>query len=191
MQLKTKMLNKILVLLIILSFCSCGFRVIYRDTKNESDVSFTKELAAIRIKKDRSKLDQDLKNNLYDVLNPDQLKVEPKYFLILNLSEKITPTFITITGSSGRNKISLTVNYTLKNLANAETISDGYTIVSDNYNITDNRYGSVTAENYLRSNLTKIASQNLRNSIVNDFIELQQKCDEAKSKNDKYFSCPL
>jgi hypothetical protein len=185
------MLHKALITLIVLSLCSCGFRVIYRDTKNESEVSYTKELAAIRIKKDRSKLDQDLKNNLYDILNPDQLKGEPKYFLILSISESITPTFITITGSSGRNKITLTIQYTLKNLKNAETISSGHTSVSDNYNVTDNRYGSVTAENYLRSNLTKIASQNIRNSLVNDFIELKQRCEEAKSNNDEDFSCPL
>lgn len=185
------MLNKILITLIVLSLCSCGFRVIYRDTKNQSEISYVKEMAAIRIKKNRAKLDQDLKNNLYDILNPDQLKEEPKYFLILSITESIKPTFITITGSSGRNKITLTIQYTLKNLKNAETISEGHTSVSDNYNITDNRYGSVTAENYLRSNLTKIASQNIRNSLVNDFIETTQKCDEAKLKNDKYFSCPL
>ncbi len=185
------MLNKVLIALLVLSLCSCGFRVIYRDTKNESDVSYTKELSAIRIKKNRSQIDQELKNNLYDILNPDQLKGEPKYFLILSITEGISPTFITITGSSGRNKITLTVQYVLKNLKNAETISEGHTSVSDNYNITDNRYGSVTAENYLRSNLTKIASQNIRNSLVNDFIELKQRCDEAKLKNYEYFSCPL
>ncbi len=104
----------------------------------------------------------------------------------------ITPTFITITGSSGRNKITLTASYVLKNLKNAETISEGHTSVNDNYDVTANRYGSHTAENYVRSNLTKIAAQNMRNSLVNDFIELKQKCDQkAKTKDFEGFICPL
>lgn len=183
------MLKKFLTTFLLLSLCACGFQVIYRDSKKSSDLSYTHELAAIRIKKDRIRLNQELKNNLYDVLNPDYVKVDPKYFLTLEVVESLTPTFITITGSSGRNKITLTVSYVLKNLQTAEIISEGHTSVNDNYDVTSNRYGSHVAENYVRSNLTKIAAQNTRNSLVNDFIELSQKCDE-KAK-DKTFICPL
>jgi hypothetical protein len=186
------MTKKFFTIFLLLSLCACGFQVIYRGGEKKSDISYVNELAAIRIKKDRVRINQELKNNLYDILNPDYIKVEPKYFLTLEVSETITPTFITITGSSGRNKITLTASYVLKNLATAETISEGHTSVNDNYDVTNNRYGSYTAENYVRSNLTKIAAQNTRNSLVNDFIELKQKCEEkAKSKYDSEFICPL
>ena len=38
-----------------------------------------------------------------------------------------------------------------------------------------------------RIKLTKLAAQSLRNSLVNDFIEIKKNA----RKNDKYFTCPL
>lgn len=184
-----KMFKKFFSVFLLLSLCSCGFQVIYRDSKKSSDLSYTHELAAIRIKKDRTRISQELKNNLYDTLNPDQIKVDPKYFLTLEIAETISPTLITITGSSGRNKITLKVSYILKNLQTADVISSGHTSVNDNYDISENRYGSHVIENYVRSNLTKIAAQNTRNSLVNDFIELSQKCEENTANTS--FICPI
>jgi len=159
----------------------------YRD--EESHLSYETDLAAIRIKKNRTKLDQKLKNNLYDALNPDQLNIEAKYFLILDIQETISPTFITITGASGRNQITLTVKYQLKNLENAKTISSGSSSANDSYNVTVNRYATFTAEEYLRENLTKLLAQSIRDSLVNDFIEIKKECSEKK--DNKYFVCPL
>lgn len=162
----------IVTLSIILN--SCGFRVIY-DESNSQDNHYIEELAAIRIKKDRNRLSQLLKNNLYDLLNPTYNKSEAKYFLILDIQETISPTFITVTGSSGRNKITLTISYTLKNLEDATTIATGSTSVNDNYDVSDNRYGTIKAEDYIKENLTKLAAQNIRNSLVNNLIEFKKK----------------
>lgn len=180
-------LRKLILATILLSLFSCGFQVMYRD--EESHASYESDLAAIRIKKDRSRVDQQVKNNLYDVLNPDSLNVSAKYFLILKVTETVSPTFITITGASGRNRITINVSYELKNLETAATISSGSTSVNDNYNVTENRYGTYVGDEYLRDNLTKIAAQNIRNSLVNDFIEVKKECTEKKA--DKYFKCPL
>jgi hypothetical protein len=181
------MLRKTLITAILLSLFSCGFQVIYRDGENKN--SYENSLAAIRIKKDRSKIDQQLKNNLYDLLNPDSLDVSAKYFLILSIEELVSPTFITVTGASGRNKITLEVSYILKNLETAATISKGSTSVNDNYNVTENRYGTYVGDEYLRNNLTKIAAQSIRNSLVNDLIEAKKECDDKKTN--KGFKCPL
>ncbi len=159
----------------------------YRD--EESHNSYETDLAAIRIKKDRDKLGQKLKNNLYDLLNPDQLNIEARYFLILEIKKSTSPTFITVTGASGRNNINLNISYKLKNLATAQTVSSGSTSVNDNYNVEENRYATFVSEEFVGENLTKLAAQNLRNSLVNDFIEIKKECDEKK--DDKYFACPL
>ena len=151
------MIKKLLLTTVLLSLFSCGFQVIYRD--EESHASYEGDLAAIRIKKDRSKIDQKLKNNLYDLLNPDALKIPAKYFLTLSMKESISPTFITITGASGRNKITLTVSYKLQNLTTAAVISTGSTSANDNYNVTENRYGTYVGDEYLKENLTKIVAQ--------------------------------
>ena len=181
------MIRNIIIILTTLNLFSCGFQVIYRD--EESHASYENDLAAIRIKKDRTTIDQKLKNNLYDLLNPDSKNVEAKYFLILDSTEVVSPTFITVTGASGRNRITINVKYQLKNLATATTISQGSTSVNDSYNVTDNRYSTYVSDEYLRTNLTKVAAQNIRNSLVNDFIEVRKECEEKK--DDKEFRCPL
>ena len=173
--------------LLALSLFSCGFNVIYKD--DDILASNAHELALIRIKKDRDHLSQELKNSLYDLLNPDYIKTEPKYFLILKVTKSVFPTFITTTGASGRNRITLDIRYELKNLETSATISSGSTSVNDNYDVSTNRYGTYTADEYVSLNLTKIAAQNIRNSLVNDLIEARKECD--KNRQDKEFICPL
>lgn len=165
---------------------SCGFQVIYKDQYKEK--SFSNELASIRIKKNRKQLDQQLKNNIYDTLNPDYIKVEPKYFLETTLTTNTFSTFITSTGASGRNRVNLVVSYKLKNLKTMELISEGTTSMSDNYDVSTNRYGTLVADDYIKNNLTKIIAQNIRNSIVNDIIEMRKKCENPP---DGDFVCPL
>ena len=186
---KIRILKKILSTFLLPTLFSCGFQVIYKERGNESDISYVTELAAIKIKKDRDRVSQELKNNLYDLLNPDYVKTEPKYFLILTNSETISPTFITSTGSSGRNKITLNVSYILKDLNNAAIIATGATSVNDNYDVSTSRFGTYTAENYIRNNLTKLAAQNIRNSLVNDLIEMKKKCDAVLKVEDKSAYC--
>jgi hypothetical protein len=187
-------MRKIIHLALLFSLCSCGFRIIYEERTDV--VSYAQELASIRIKKDRDRLSQQLKNNLYDILNPDYIKVEPKYFLILDVKEITGSTFTTITGASGRNKVTLTASYIFKNLETGEVISTGTTSVSDNYDVTANRYGTYVADEYIQSNITIIAAQNIRNSLVNDLIETKKKCDgeiepSDEKKDAPEFVCPL
>ena len=182
-------------LLVIFNVSSCGFQVIYKENedgqKSSKHNSYSQELASVRIQKGRTLLSQKLKSSLYDVLNPDYLKEDPKYFLILDIKRQKSSTFITSTGASGRNKLTLTVGYELKNLKNAASISEGKTSVSDNFDVTTNRYGTVEAENYVESNLTKIVAQNIRNSIVNDLIEAKKKCNDKNLEESLTFTCPL
>ncbi len=184
--------SRILALATLLAISACGFQVIYADENNKD--SHANELASVRIQKNHGRLTQEIRNSLYDVLNPDHLKTEAKYILILEVRRAVSSTFITSTGASGRNKVTLEINYTLKNLENAAMISNGATSVNDNYDVSSNRYGTYTAEEYVQNNLTKIAAQNIRNSLVNDLIEIRKKCD-GKFDNEKEekgkFVCPL
>ncbi|MFM8186790.1 MAG: hypothetical protein ACKN9I_07690, partial [Alphaproteobacteria bacterium] len=111
------------------------------------------------------------KSNLLDVLNPDNIKVEPKYFLEVTFISKISPTFTNITGSSGRNKLTITANYELKKLNDLKTVSSGKTEAYDSYDVDINRYGTYSAEEFVKENLTKVIAQNIRNLIVNDIID--------------------
>lgn len=179
------MLKKALTTLLVLTLCSCGFQVIYKDDSNPEN-SYSHELAAIRIKKDRNQYDQDLKNDLYDLLNPDYLKVEPKYFLILKTTRSTSSTFTTGTGSSGRNKIFLNVHYDLMDLATGQKISEGVTTLNDSYTVSTNRFGTYTASEYLQTNMNKVVAQSIRDSLVNDIIEMRRKkAEEIQKQNEQ------
>jgi hypothetical protein len=175
---KISKIKKIILLISLISICSCGFQVVYKDQNLSTSLSH--ELAGIRIKKDRTQLSQQLRNNLLDILNPDHIKVPSKYFLILKLTQSSTPTFITTTGASGRNKITLSLHYELKNAENMKEITSGAVEISDNYDVSQNRFGTYTAQNYVENNLTKLIAQNIRNSLVNDLVELQKRCSNLK-----------
>ena len=180
--LRISIFQKFCVTFLLLAVCSCGFQVIYKEEGGKIDNPYEQELAAIRIKKNRTKLDQDLKNSLYDLLNPDYIKAEPKYFLILTPIKTTSSTFTTSTGSSGRNRVILNVKYELQSLETGEMISFGSTLVNDNYDVTKNRFGTYTSDEYVQSNLTKVAAKNIRNSLVNDLIEMGKKKEEESEK---------
>jgi hypothetical protein len=46
--------------------------------------------------------------------------------------------------------------------------------------VTTNRYATYKTGVFVENNLTKIAAQNIRNSIVNDLVELRRRCVEKE-----------
>lgn len=152
---------------------SCGFTVIYRE--KDSGISYEKELASIVIQKAPGKINQEIRNSLYDIFNPDKIYVDPKYIMIFKVSESTGSTFLTSSGASGRNKVTLALDYEIIDYNTSKIIKSGSTIASDNYDIQQNRFATVTAEEYVKINLVKIISQNLRNLIVNDIIDSQER----------------
>ena len=168
------------ILLIFLSFCllSCGLRPIYQSSKNSPDSNYQQDLATIIIKTDRKKLNQDLKNNLEKVLNPNEVTVNAKYLLTITLSKSLTSTFISYTGSSGRNKVTLTANYTLQDLSNDKIIATGMASANDDFNVESKKFANYVAENSIAVNLTLIIAKNIRNLLINDIVNSRK----AKSK---------
>lgn len=162
-------IKKFVIFLVFFNLTSCGFQVIYKDQFDEASIA--NKLASIKIKKNREHLHQKLKSNLLDVLNPDNIKVEPKYFLEVTFSTRTSPTFTNITGSAGRNKITILANYQLKKLSDSNIISSGKTEAYDSYDVDLNRYGTYSAEEFVKENLTKVIAQNIRNLIVSDLID--------------------
>ena len=164
---------KIYFLIILSLFSSCGFHAIYRSDNKISDKSqgYNEELASINVEVTRKKLNQDLKNNLEQVLNPDGIKVDAKYSINISLDKNTVSTFTTYTGSSGRNKVILTANYQLKDLKSGEVIATGTATAKDDFNVEQiNRFANYIAEDNIASNLTLIIAQNIRNLLINDIV---------------------
>lgn len=156
---------------------SCGFQVIYNE--KSSGISYEKELASIKIEKSSGRLSQILRSKLYDTFNPDDLKVESKYYIVLQIKESESPTFLTSTGASGRNKITISISYQLFDLATNNLVSSGSTSANDNYDVGENRYGTYVAQKFTRDNLTKTLAQNIRDLLVNDIIELKKSSNNS------------
>ena len=175
-----KILNFFQMSLVFFVISSCGFEVIYDEKK--TGISYEEELASIKIQKDTGRLSQELRNSLHDLFNPGGLKVEPKYILILNLSNYTTSTFTTSLGASGRNRVVVDIRYELISLENGKIVAEGTTNVGDNYDVQDNRFGTYTADEYTLLNVTKIAAQNIRNLLVNDIIEMKKDNKERFKK---------
>lgn len=154
---------KLVAILIFIN--SCGFSSVYNQNNQES---YQKNLATIVIKKDRNRLNQILKNHLYDLFNPENLVIEKKYLLTLKISQSISSTYITETGSSGRNKITINVNFNLINQTTKQLISSGFVSVNDNYDVSRNRFATNKMEDYLKENLLKTAAAEIRNDIIKD-----------------------
>ncbi len=168
-------LQKSIIILLAFTLYSCGFQVVYDERNKQAEFDYEKELAAIIIKKTRAKVDQNLKSNLYDLLNPDYVKVEPKYFLVINLKKLTSSTFTTSSGASGRNRVILNANYELFSLESGELIAIGSSTINDNYDVTSNRFASYSADEYISTNLTKVLAQNIRNALINDLVEMHRK----------------
>jgi hypothetical protein len=162
-----------IVFIALFLLCGCGFEVIYKD--HELPTSLAYQLASIKIEKKLTQLDWELQNSLYSLLNPDKLDIPAKYLLILQTTTTTSSTYITSTGAAGRNRITITTNYTLQNLETNQIVGSGSTTASDNYDISINRFGTVVTEEYVRNNILKIISNNLRNALVGDFITLSKK----------------
>jgi hypothetical protein len=169
-------------LLVVFLTSSCGFHSIYNienDIPGEVDErSYKQELAAIKIVEKRKYINQQLRNNLEVVLNPDEIKNEPKYLLNVDLTKTLTSTFTTTTGASGRNKVTLTADYQLKDIATGKVISIGSTTARDDFDVQSRRFANYNVEEAIAVNLTKIIAQNIRNLLMSDILNKNKQKDE-------------
>jgi hypothetical protein len=182
MKLQFLIIACLLNLPLILS--SCGFKPIYKSNTNiENGENYAKELAAIQIKYKRKRINQELRNNLQKILNPNDIKVKPKYLLNVDIDKGLVSTFTTTTGSSGRNKVVLTASYVLKDLNNGEKIASGDTNAKDDFDVEEKRFANYVIEEAIASNLTLTIAQNIRNLLINDIIDnIRKKKEEENEK---------
>ena len=166
------------VVIILFFTTSCGFTVLY--DQKDTGLNYEKELASIKIQKSAGVAAQELRTNIYSAINPDHLEEEVKYYLILTSSENISSTFLTSSGSSGRNQINININYQLKSYENDQLIATGSVSSAESYNVDLSRYGNYNTEEFARSNLLKSLSNKIRNLLVQDIITLKKSSEVEK-----------
>jgi hypothetical protein len=164
------LLRIIISILILNLFSACGFQPIYKNDITRGGINYENELAAIKISGDKKRIDQKLKVNLQEILNPNKLEIEKEYNLTIKISKKTVGTFINDTGSAGRNKVILNANYKLSRIADDEIIASGNATAKDDFDVKEKRFADYITEESIELNLTKLIAQNIRDLIINDLI---------------------
>jgi hypothetical protein len=183
----TNLLAGIFLLFSFLVLSSCGFQAIYSDNRISSESkSYDEELASITVKISRKKLNQDLKNNLEDILNPNKIEIDQKYLIDISLEKSIGGSIITSTGSDGRRKVILTAKYRLRDFHSGELIATGVANAEDDFDVERNRFGNYTAEESIASNLTLVIAQNIRNLLINDIVNSYKIRENPEEKEDQF-----
>ena len=177
-------MKKYFLLFLFLSLASCGLRPIYQIDNKISDKSqaYRQELASIKVDIARKRLNQNLKNNLEKILNPDDIKTDPKYLISVTLKKSLTSTFTNFTGSSGRDKVILTASYKLKDLNSGDVIAGATTTAQDDFDVRDKRFANYAAEDAISENLTLIIAKNIRDLLINDIVNNYKAKDVDKDK---------
>jgi hypothetical protein len=155
----------IIYIALLLLSASCGFKPLYKLNSNIYDSNIT----SIKVQASNKKYNQILKNNLYDIMNPKNIESDFKYLLKFDISKNINSTYTTQTGSSGRNRVTINVNYVMTDIVTKKIIVNNDISLSENYDITSNRYASHKMEEYKVNNLLKIIAKDIRNDIIQQF----------------------
>lgn len=164
-----KFVKIILSVLFLISLSNCGFQpVYYQKTYDEPQINYEEKLAAIQISTKRQRIDQKLRDNLGKILNPNQLQADKKYLLDIELKKSIIGTLINPSGSVGRNKVTLIVNYKLIRISDDKLISTGTASAKDDFNVEEKRFANYITEEEMELNLTQLIAQNIRNNLIND-----------------------
>ena len=156
-----KIVYRIILLLLV---SSCGFQMLYSQNLKQ-------KLSQIKIVMIQNNLNGFmLKEQISVIINPQQIKSEKKLILEINHHFKSNSIAINSGGSSSRERIYLTVNYTLMEIDSKKILKKGSLSVSDAMEINDNKFSNYTSEKFVEQNLIKSISQ----EIV-DFVTLSIK----------------
>lgn len=154
------------------SLASCGFQPIYYNNSSENNIDYHEKLTLVKIKKYRSNIHHELYRNLTKILNPYDVQKQKEYILDIKLTNKKSSTFTTSTGSSGRNKITLTAKYKLLDIKSNDILGFGTVSESGDFDVGDKRFANYITEEEIKLQLTKLISIDIRNIIINDLYQI-------------------
>lgn len=165
---------KIILITIIFFLTNCGFKPIYYSKDSDQSGHYGEELVYVKIKKYRQEIDHKLYENLHRILNPYKLQTKKKYLLDVKLSDRISSTFTTSSGSSGRNKVILTANYSLSDIVSGDILGSGTVSENSDFDVENKRFANYITEEQIKFNLTKLIAKDIRNMIINDINQISE-----------------
>ncbi len=128
--------------------------------------SVLNDLAAVEVAVIADRPGQELRNELRDLLTPRGRPATPHYELVINLTERIDKFAIRRTGVPTRANLTITADYVLTDLRSGASVLRRDVQVVGSYNLIDNDYSTLAAENFTRSQNIERIAQDIRTRLA-------------------------
>lgn len=149
----------VLAVLLALASGACGFQPMYG--KGADQVSMA-ELDSVQIPYLAEREGQLLRNMLMRRFNPDGRRRETRYRLDIVLVKSIINLGVRRDATATRANLSLTANFVLRDTATGKPLYQGQSVSTVSYNILDERFTTVAAEQDAVERAARAVADNLK-----------------------------
>lgn len=153
------MIKKLFIIIFLLNTLnSCNFKPVNTFLKNEYNI----ELAQIKFGNINSEYKQYFINYLYSEFNPENLELEKKMVLNVNITSAVESLLVQKDSTINRQEIKFDINYEIKNISNNRIITKGSFPLAVSYAETSSIYSSYINKEYSYKNGLKEISRQLK-----------------------------
>jgi LPS-assembly lipoprotein len=155
--------RRALLALALLPVAGCGFHPMYGEAVREREYP---ELASIVVLPIKDRFGQQLELALREALNPEGLRVKPRYRLRVAASVAQTDLGIQRDASATRARIDAAVSFVLHDAATGKVIYSSYTQSTSAYNILEDGYAAEVAAQDARARTVRDLTQEIRTRLA-------------------------
>lgn len=165
---------RIIAALMILSpLAACGFRPLHGG--GEASHQAIEEMSSIEIKPIANRSGQILRNYLQDALTPKGSPADPRYFLMVKLSESVERLAVKKDAFATRANLRMSASYSMTEIgAKNPALSSGAKAVSS-YNILNSEFSTLINEKDARERALKEIGDRIKTSVSAFFARRNQK----------------
>jgi len=163
------MLLRSILIIFIISLNACGFTPVYK--QNNSYFEANEKLASVKVNTDRGLNEQYFSSRLNDLLNPTEIDAEKKYDLNIKLSVASTPLAIQQDRTVTRYKVTVGANYTLKDKASDNILSEGTIQREGGFDKVDSNYATYISEEDSKRRVTKELAEDMKLRIISVLLK--------------------
>jgi len=146
----------------VIALPGCGYAPVYGDKTNDSVHS---DLSNVAIRPIEDRAGQQLRNYLFDLINPFGRPEKPTFFLDIKLSESKQGLAVRKSEIATRANLSFTANYSLTKKDGTAAQSGTSTIVTS-YNILSSEYATLAAEKNARTSAVRELGLDISNRLA-------------------------
>ena len=156
------------VVLVLLMLAGCGFRPLYVD-KDGAGPSVSKELASVDVQGLNGRLEQILRNQLTDFLNPAGVSVGKQYNLVVALEKKTTSLAIQLDRTATRENLTLKAKFELRRRSDGRVVFRSTVVRIAGYDVLREPFATLIAEQSAEKRASREVSFEITNLVALHF----------------------